>query len=329
MDEEQTHQAASTEETGATEPTGTSEQSFEAPGADRPAGGSRWLIQFAVGAVVAGGLVFAFNRRAELSSSVTLVEARRHMQTGHSFQAARELEKVNKEHSGDRAVRVALLEAYYRAGEPEQARPLQNQIVLTPEEEKVIQPLVNKVESSVELLQQGADLLRDNQFAQALTLLKTAEKDMPDSPLPHAYLAKAYAGLYVTHLKEEDLKACQAEQRRLADIDPKLAAEIKKPLGSLEILTEVVKHTNAADAALKAGNPDAATPELDAADKLYPNSAMVHALRAIVHAQRFEKTAAADEKRQALEEYRTAIQLNPTRASMRPRLGKLAAEAGD
>ena len=40
-------------------------------------------------------------------------------------------------------------------------------------------------------------------------------------------------------------------------------------------------------------------------------------------------TGAADEKRQALNEYRTAVQLNPTRASMRPRLGKLAAEAGD
>jgi tetratricopeptide (TPR) repeat protein len=152
---------------------------------------------------------------------------------------------------------------------------------------------------------------------------------MPDSPLTHAYLAKVYAGLYVTRLKEEDLKACQAEQRRLADIDPKLAAEIRKPMGPLEVLPQVIKHTNAADAALKAGNTEAAIPELDAADKLYPNSAMVHALRAVVHAQRFEKTGAPDEKRQALNEYRTAVQLNPTRASMRPRLGKLAAEAGE
>src|SRR5690349_16250424 len=104
MDEERTNEAASTEETGASEPTGTSEQLFEAPGAARQAGGARWAMQFVIGAVVAGGLVFAFSRRAELSSSVTLVQARRDMQTGHSFQAARELEKVNKEHPGDRAV---------------------------------------------------------------------------------------------------------------------------------------------------------------------------------------------------------------------------------
>jgi Tfp pilus assembly protein PilF len=108
-----------------------------------------------------------------------------------------------------------------------------------------------------------------------------------------------------------------------------LAAQVQKPLSQLEVLPEVMKHTNAADEALKAGKTEAAIPELDAADRLYPNSAMVHALRAIVHAQRFEKTGAADEKRQALEEYQTAIQLNPARASMRPRLGKLAKDAGD
>src|SRR5207247_6160209 len=199
-------------------------------GAERPAGGSRWLIQFVVGAVVAGGLVSAFNRRAELSSWVTLAQARHDMQTGYSFRAARALEKADKEHPGDRAIRVALLEAHYRAGEPEQARPLQNQLVLTPQEEKVIQPLVNKVESSVEMLQQGADLLRENEFARALPMLQRAGSDMPDSPLPHAYLAKAYAGLYVTRLKDEDLKACQAEPRRLTAIDPKLAADAKHPM---------------------------------------------------------------------------------------------------
>jgi tetratricopeptide (TPR) repeat protein len=327
MDEERTSEATAGE---ATPETATAYGTPPEPAApERPTSGARWLIQFAIGAVVAFGLVFAFNRRAELSSSVLLAQARRDMQTGHSFQAARALEKANKEHPDDRAIRVALLEAHYRAGEPEQARPLQNQLVLTPQEEQVIQPLVGKVESSVELLQQGADLIRESEFARALPVLQSAEKNMPDSPLPHAFLAKAYAGLYVTRLKDEDLKACLAEQRRLADIDPKLAAEIKKPMGPIEILPEVIKHTSAADAALKAGHPDAAIPELDAADKLYPNSAMVHALRAIVHAQRFEKTGSADEKRQALDEYRTAIQLNPTRASMRPRLGKLAAEAGE
>jgi tetratricopeptide (TPR) repeat protein len=279
--------------------------------------------------VVAGGLVVAFNRRAELSSSVILAQARHDMRTGHSFRAARALEKADKEHPGDREIRVALIEAHYRAGEPEQARPLQNQIVLTAEEQKVIQPLVNKVESSVEALQQGADFLRVNRYVEALPLLQRAAQDMPDSPLPHAYLAKAFAGLYVTKLRPGDLRECQSEQRRLADIDPKLAAEIRKPMGPLEILPEVIKHTDAADAALKAGNTEAAIPELDAADKLYPNSAMVHALRAIVHAQRFEKSGSADEKRLALDEYRTAVQLNPTRAAMRSRLGKLAAEAGD
>src|SRR5437868_5415813 len=133
MDEERTSEATSSFETGTPEPAGPVERQSGAPAAGRPAGRSRWLIQFVIGAVVAGGLVFAFNRRAELSSSVTLAQARRDMQTGHSFRAARALEKVDKEHPGDRAVRVALLEAHYRAGEPEQARPLQNQLVLTPQ----------------------------------------------------------------------------------------------------------------------------------------------------------------------------------------------------
>jgi tetratricopeptide (TPR) repeat protein len=293
------------------------------------AGSSRWVRQFVVGVVVAGTLVFALGRRAELSSAVTLAKARQEMQSGHSFQAARALEVTNRQNPDDRAVRVALIEAYYRAGEPERARKLQNQVVFTPEEEKRIQPLVEKVESTAEALQTGADMLREGQFVQALPVLKQAAKDMPDSPLPHAYLAKAYGGLYVTRMKPEDLEACRAAQRRLADIDPALAAQVQKPLSQLEVLPEVMKHTNAADEALKAGKTEAAIPELDAADRLYPNSAMVHALRAIVHAQRFEKTGAADEKRQALEEYQTAIQLNPARASMRPRLGKLAKDAGD
>jgi tetratricopeptide (TPR) repeat protein len=293
------------------------------------AGSSRWMRQFVIGAAVAGTLVFALGRRAELSSAVTLAQARRQMQSGHSFQAARALAAVNQQNPGDRAVRVALIEAYYRAGEPEQARKLQNQVVFTPEEEKRIQPLVEKVESTTEALRTGADLLREGQFVQALPLIQKATKDLPDSPVPQAYLVKAYGGLYVTRLKPDDLEACQAAQRRLAEIDPGLAAQIQKPLSRLEVLPEVVKHTNTADEALKAGKTEAAIPELDAADRLYPNSAMVHALRAIVHAQRFEKTGSADEKRQALEEYQTAIQLNPTRASLRPRLGALAKDAGD
>jgi tetratricopeptide (TPR) repeat protein len=309
----------------------------EAPGADgmldteEPlrAGSRRWLRQFAVGAVVTVVLVVALGKRAELSSTVALTQARRDMQDGHSFRAARALELANHDHPGDRAVQVALIEAYYRAGEPEQARHLQNQVVFTPDEEKRIQPLVDKVESTAEELQTGADLLRQNQFLQALPVLQHAVKDMPDSPLTHAYLVKAYAGLYVTRLKPEDLQSCRQEQSRLQDIDPALAAQTGKPLSRLEVLPEVIKHTDAADAALKAGKTEAAVPELDAADRLYPNSAMVHVLRAIVHAQRFEKTGAAEEKRQALEEYQTAIQLNPTRASMRSRLGKLAKEAGD
>src|SRR5437879_1763564 len=136
MDEERTSEAISSIEAGAAQPAGSDEPPFESPGAERRGGSSRWVIQFGIGAVVAFGLVFAFGRRAELSSSVILAQARRDMRTGHSFRAARSLEKADKAHPGDRAIRVALLEAHYRAGEPEQARPLQNQLVLTPQEEK-------------------------------------------------------------------------------------------------------------------------------------------------------------------------------------------------
>jgi len=322
MDEEQIEGSHFAEETPGSQDTDRTHRR------DR-AGSSRWMRQFVIGAVVAGTLVIALEKRAALSSAVTLAQAQREMQSGRSFQAARALEQADRQNPGDRAVRVALIEAYYRAGEPEPARKLQNQIVLTPGEEKRIQPLVEKVESTAEALQTGADLLRESQYVQALPLLKQAAKELPDSPLPHAFLAKAYGGLYVTRMKAEDLQACRAAQRRLAEIDPGLAAQIQKPLSRLEILPEVVKHTNAADEALKAGKTEAAIPELDAADRLYPNSAMVHALRAIVHAQRFDKSGSASEKRQALEEYQTAIQLNPTRASLRPRLGKLAKDAGD
>lgn len=293
------------------------------------ASAARWLRQFAVAAVVTGTLVFALGKRAELSSANALAQARQDMQNGHSFRAARTLETANRKDPKDRVIQVALVEAYYRAGEPEQARHLQNRLVLTDAEQKRIQPLVDMVETTAEDLQTGADMLRQNQYLQALPILQRAAQAMPDSPLTHAYLAKTYGGLYITRLKPEDLEACRVEQRRLADIDPTLAQQISKPLKGLEILPEVIKHTDAADAALKAGKTEEAVPELDAADRLYPNSAMVHALRAIVHAQRFEKTGAADEKNQALEEYQTAIQLNPARASMRPRLGKLAAEAGE
>jgi len=64
------------------------------------------------------------------------------------IQAARALEVSNRQNPDDRAVRVALIEAYYRAGEPERARKLQNQVVFSSEEEKRIQPLVEKVEST-------------------------------------------------------------------------------------------------------------------------------------------------------------------------------------
>lgn len=293
------------------------------------AGASRWVRQFVIGAAVTGTLVFGLGRRAELHSGDPLAQAQREMQSGHSFKAARMLEILNQLKPGDRPVQIALIEAYYRSGEPGQARPVQNQVVLTPAEETRIQPLVDKVEAAAAELQSGADLIHEGQFLQAVPLLQRAAKDIPDSPLPQAYLAKAYGSLYVTRLKREDLQACRAAQRRLADIDPGLAAQIEKPLSRLEMLPEVVKHTDAADAALKAGKTEAALPELAAADRLYPNSAMVHALRAIVHAQRFAKTGVADEKRQALEEYVTAIQLNPARASLRPRLGKLAKDAGD
>lgn len=294
--------------------------------ADR-SGLRRWMAQFGIGAVVAGGLVFGIGKRAELSSAAVLTRARADMQNGRSYQAARELVTAFKKNPGDRALKVALIEAHYRAGEPEQARPLQNQVVLTPEEEQRIEPLVQKVESGGDALQQGADLVRDSRWAEALPMLQRAAKDMPDSPLPHAYLAQAYGGLYFTRQRPEDWQGCLAAARRLAEIDPKLAAEIKKRLGPIEVLPTVIQHTSAADAALKAGKTEAAVAELDAADRLYPNSAMVHALRAIVHAQRFEKTGDAGEKQQALEEYRAAVQLNPARAAMRARLGKLARAA--
>jgi Tfp pilus assembly protein PilF len=287
----------------------------------------RWVAQFGIGAVVAGALVFGLGKRAELSSAMTLSRARQEMQSGRSFQAARALEEVIKGDPNDRELQVTLLEAHYRAGEPDRARLLANKVVLTPEEEKRIEPLVRKLETASEALQQGRDFLLENQFTQALPLLQQAAKDVPDSPLPHAMLAQASGGLYFGRQKAEDLKTCLEAERRLAEIDPKLAAEVKKRLGPIEVIPQVLQHTNAADAALKDGKTEAAVPELDAADKLYPNSAMVHALRAIVHAQRYEKNGSAEEKRLALEEYRTAVQLNPARASLRPRLGKLAQDA--
>jgi tetratricopeptide (TPR) repeat protein len=290
---------------------------------------SRWLVQFGIGALVAGALVFGIGKRAELSSRVVLVQARNDMQNGRSYQAARALEVAYKKTPEDRALQVALIEAYYRAGEPERARPVQNKVVFTPEEEKTIQPLVRKVEEAANTLQQAVDLLREQQWSQALPLLQRAGKDMPDSPLPHAFMAQAYGGLYFSRQKPEDLQACLAAQRRLTEIDPKLAAEIKKRLGPIEVLPQVIQHTNAADAALKAGKTEDAVTELDTADRLYPNSAMVHALRAVLHAQRFEKSGDPAEKKQALEEYRIAVQLNPARVSMRSRLGKLAKEVAD
>jgi tetratricopeptide (TPR) repeat protein len=202
-----------------------------------------------------------------------------------------------------------------------------NQVVLTPEEEGRIQPLVKKLEAAGETLPQAVELLRDNQWAQALPLLQRAAKDMPDSPVAHVPLAQAYGALYITRQKPEDLQGYQAAQRRLTEINPEQAAEVKKRLGPIEVLPQVIRHTSAADAAPKAGQTETALPELEAADRLYPNSAMVHALRAILHAQRFEKTGDAQEKEQALEEFRTAVQLNPARAAMRARLGKLAQEA--
>jgi Tfp pilus assembly protein PilF len=295
----------------------------------KPAGSRRWIAQFTVAAVITGALVFGFGKRAELSSGIMLARARQEMQNGRSYPAARALEAARKTDPGSRELRVALIEAYYRVGEPERARSLQNQTVLTPEEEKRIQPLVEKVEAATETLPQAVGLLRENQWAEALPLLQRAAKHVPDSPVPHFQLAKAYGALYITRQKPEDLQGYQAAQRRLAEIDPALAAEVKKLLGPIEILPQVIQHTSAADAALEAGNTEAAVPELDAADRLYPNSAMVHALRAIVHAQRFEKSGDPNEKQQALEEFRTAVQLNPARASLRPRLGKLANDAAN
>jgi tetratricopeptide (TPR) repeat protein len=302
------------------------------PGSEAPIGprrgiNTRWLVQFGIGAVVAGALVFGIGKRAELSSAMTLSRARQEMQSGRSFQAARALEGVIKQDPNDRELQVALLEAHYRAGEPERARELANKVVLTPDEEKRIEPLVRKLESASELLLKGRDFLLEHQFTQALPLLQKAAKEVPDSPLPHAMLAQASGGLYFGRQKPEDLQTCLAAERRLAEIDPKTAEEVKKRLGPIEVIPQVLKHTSAADAALKEGKTEAAVPELEAADKLYPNSAMVHALRAVVHAQRFEKTGSAEEKRLALEEYRTAVQLNPARSTLRPRLGKLAAEA--
>jgi tetratricopeptide (TPR) repeat protein len=305
------------------------ESDSEAAIEPRPAAGGRWLLQFGVGALVVGGLVFGIGKRAELSSSFALARARQEMEQGRSYQAARELAKAFSKNKNDRAVEVALIEAYYRAGQPEQARPLANQIVLTPGEEKRIQPLAQKVEDAGDLLQQGRELIGEREWARALPLIQRAAQALPDSPLPHAMLAQTYGGLYFTVQKPQHLQGCIAEQKRLTEIDPELAAEIKKRLGPVETLPEVIKHTTAADNALKAGKPEAAVPELDAADKLYPNSAMVHALRAIIHAQRFEKGGSAEEKRLALEEYRTAVQLNPARAALRPRLGRLAKAAAD
>ncbi len=296
---------------------------------ERRRGAGRWLLQLGIGALVVGGLVFGIGKRAELSSAMTLSQARRDMQNGHSYQAARALETAFKQNPHDREIQVALLEAHYRAGEPERARSLSNKVVLTPEEEKRIQPLVQKLETAGDLLQQGRDMLQEHQWSQALPVLQRAAKEIPDSPLPHAMVAQACAGLYFSRQKPEDLEACLAAERRLAEIDSQMAADMKKRLGPIEVLPEVMKHTSAADAALKEGKTEAAVPELDAADKLFPNSAMVHALRAIVYAQRFEKSASAEDKRLALEEYRTAVQLNPARVALRPRLGKLAKDAVD
>jgi tetratricopeptide (TPR) repeat protein len=311
--------------------TEASSEAIEAGGApDRMArrgGAPRWILQFAIGAVVAGGLVFGFGKRAELSSFAALTRAREDMRSGRSYQAARSLEAAHKEDPESRALRVALIEAYYRVGEPERARSLVNQVVLTPEEEGRIQPLVKKLESAGQTLPQAVELLRERQWAQALPLLQRAAKEMPDAPVAHVHLAQAYGALYITRQKPEDLQGYQAAQRRLTEINPTQAEEVKKLLGPIEVLPQVIRHTNAADAALKAGKTEAAMPELEAADRLYPNSAMVHALRAIAHAQRFEKTGDVQEKQQALEEFRTAVLLNPARAAMRTRLGKLAQEA--
>ncbi len=308
---------------------GPMETRIDSPTPTRHPSAGRWIAQFGMGALVVGGLVFGIGKRAELASSFTLVRARQDMQSGRSFQAARSLEQAFKEDKNDRAIRVALVEAYYRAGEPDQARPLLNQLVLTSEEEKRIQPLAEKVETTGELLQQGRDLLMEREFSRALPYLQKAGKECPDSPLPQALLARTYGGLFMTSQKSEDLSACLAAEKRLTEIDAKMGAEIKQQLKPVEVLPEVLKHTTAADAALKAGRPDDAAPELDAADKLYPNSAMVHGLRAVMLAQRYAKSGSADEKRQALEEYHTAVQLNPARAALRPRLGKLAQKVTD
>jgi tetratricopeptide (TPR) repeat protein len=305
------------------------EEAIEWDEEPRRAGGARWLLQLGIGAVLVGGLVFGIGKRAELSSAMTLTRARQDMQQGRSYQAARALETAYKQNPNDRELQVALLEAHYRAGEPERARALANKVVLTPDEEKRIQPLVQKIETVGDLLQQGRDMIQEQQWTQALPLLQRAVKEMPDAPLPHAMAAQASAGLYFSRQKPEDLQTCLSEQRRLAEIAPEMGAEVKKRLGPIEVLPEVIKHTTAADSALKEGKTEAAVPELDAADKLFPNSAMVHALWAIVHAQRFEKSGAEEEKRLALEEYRTAVQLNPARAALRPRLGKLAQEIAD
>src|SRR5205823_335907 len=82
---------------------------------------SRWMLQFGVGVLVAGGLVLGIGRRAELSDRILLARARQAMQSGHSYQAARDLEAAHKKQPGDRAVQVALIEAYYRSGAPESA----------------------------------------------------------------------------------------------------------------------------------------------------------------------------------------------------------------
>src|SRR5216683_3261259 len=102
MDEEQIEAVHEGEEITADPSTGAGIDA----GDSRPrAGFSRWMRQFVIGAVIAGTLVFALGRRAELSSVVTLAQARRQMQNGHSFQAARALEGANQQNPGDRAVR--------------------------------------------------------------------------------------------------------------------------------------------------------------------------------------------------------------------------------
>jgi hypothetical protein len=250
------------------------EAMVESPAAGR--GTRRWLLQFGIGALVVGGLVFGIGKRAELSSAVTLAQARREIQGGLSFKAARSLEKIYAQNKGDRGVQVALMEAYYRAGEPERARELSNKLVLTPEEEKRIQPLTQKLETVSDLLMQSRDMMQEHDWVRALPLLQKAAKELPDCPLPHVMLAQAHGGLYYSRLKPENLEGCLAAERRLQEIDPETAADIKKRLGPIEVIPQVQKHTDAADAALKDGKTDAAVPELDAADKLFPNSAMVH-----------------------------------------------------